>query len=100
LKKLPDISSVPFWDVHFEKTAEEYQKYSTYIISKVFDYGSLSDLIEIIRYYGKKRIKEEIVKAGSLRKKTLAFACVLFNLKPTNFKCFIRKQSSQLLWNY
>jgi hypothetical protein len=100
MKKLPIISDSAFWDVSLNKDSkDEFEKYSSYIIQKVFDFGTLNDIIQIVKYYGKKRVKKEITQVN-LKEKTISLCCVLFNLKKTNFKCYRQRQLSPKLWNY
>ncbi len=93
-----DISKIAFWDIDFEQLDE--QKNSTFIIQRIIEYGLFEEIISVIRFYGKKRVANEIVSANWLSNKTIAFCCVLFHLKPENFKCYIKKQSNPELWNY
>lgn len=92
------ISKLSFWDIDFEKLDEE--KNSQFIIQRIMEYGLFEEILSIIRFYGKKRVSEEIRNASWLGKKTLSFCCVLFHLKPTDFKCYTKKQLNQELWNY
>ncbi len=78
-KTRPGISKVAFWDINFEML--DYEKESTFIITKIFMHGTYNDIISILKYYGFKRIKNEIKKASYLDKKTLAFCCNYFGLK-------------------
>lgn len=97
-KTKPEISKVAFWNINFKML--DYEKESTFIITKIFMHGTYNDLISILKYYSFKRIKNEIKKASYLDKKTLAFCCNYFNLKKEEFKCFIERQSIPKLWDY
>jgi hypothetical protein len=100
MKRLPNISNSAFWDVKIDfNSIEELRIYNSYIIGKIFDFGTYNDIIEIIVFYGKPTIKREIVKL-TLKNKTIEFCCVLFNLKNSDFKCYRKRQSHQELWNY
>ncbi len=81
MRRLPKISNAAFWDVKIDKTSTtEFETYSSYIIQKVFDFGTLDDIIQITTYYGIERIKNEIITTN-LKKRTIALCCVLFNLR-------------------
>jgi hypothetical protein len=100
MKRLPNISKKAFWDVNLEyDSIHEFHKYKSYIIGKIFDFGTYDDIIEIIIYYGKTTIKKEVVNL-SLKNKTISFCCALFDLKKTDFKCYKKRQSNQVHWNY
>ncbi len=92
------LSAHLFWDL--DKNKLDPEKNKTYIIERVFTRGNLSDLQEIIHYYGYNVLKEEIVKAGALDKKTLNWAAFYFNLKKTDFRCYSKIQSNQIHWNF
>lgn len=100
MNSLPKISTTAFWDVQLDfNSAEEFEKYSAFIIAKIFEYGTFDDIIKIIIYYGKRRIKKEIVDSD-LKYKTISLCCVLFNLKKTDFKCYRKRLLNQTYWNY
>ncbi len=94
----PNISKLPFWDVNF--SAIDFEKDKTFVIAKVMNYGGLSDFKGAIAYYGKKTIKNEIIKATDLSKETLSFMCFYFDLKKEDFICYNRRQLMPQLWNY
>lgn len=94
----PSISKKAFWDVAFEDL--DFEKSSVYVMEKVFNYGTWTDQVEIMRYYGLPRIRKEIVKASFLRKPVLSFLCVILHLNKTDFACYRRMQSNPLPWNY
>ncbi len=100
IKRLPHISKAAFWDVNYDfNSRDQFEKYSTHIIGKVFDFGTLEDIIQVIKYYGKIRIRKEIVDVD-LKNDTITFCCLLFNLKNTDFKCYKKRQLNPPLWNY
>jgi len=66
-----DLPHTLFWDVDLEKLDNLRNK--RLIIERVFKHGDWDDLKKITRYYGIDTIKKEIVKAGNLDKKTLAW---------------------------
>ena len=95
---IPNLSKTAFWDVNFDEL--DYEKNAVFIIEKVFNYGLWPDYIAITQYYGRQRIKEEVIKGAYYKKKVLNFICKVFDLQPTDFKCYTRRQSNPLHWNY
>jgi len=87
-----------FWDIDPAKLDEEKNK--RLIIERVFTRGDLPELKELIQYYGLHTIKREIVKAGSLDKKTLKWVSDFLGISVTKFTCYTKKQSNQVHWNY
>jgi hypothetical protein len=94
----PSISKKAFWDVKFENL--DFEKNSLFIMEKVFNYGSWFDQVQIMKYYGLSRIKNEIIGANYLRNPVLSFLSVLLDIEKKEFKCYMRKQSNPLPWPY
>ncbi len=94
----PYLSKTAFWDVDFDSLDPELN--AVFIIEKVFNYGLSSDNKATMSYYGEERIKTEIVKGAYFKKKVFRFLCVIFDLEPEAFICYIRRQSQPLHWNY
>ncbi|MBX9783749.1 MAG: hypothetical protein K2X48_10705 [Chitinophagaceae bacterium] len=91
-------SKKAFWDVSFETL--DFEKSSLFIMQKVFNYGSWSDQVAILKYYGIDRIKKEIVHASYLRKPVLSFLCVIMDLQKTDFTCYTKQQLNPIPWAY
>lgn len=92
----PILSKQAFWDVDMEKI--DYEKNARYVMEKVINRGSFEDIITIKKFYGDIRIRKEIVNAGWLGDKEIYFCCAIFDLKPTDFQCYIKKQLNPQLW--
>ncbi len=84
------LSKQAFRDVDMDKL--DYEKNADYIISKVFDNGSLEDLMEIIAWYGHSKVAEALKNAPYLKETTMVFASKFFNIPISSFKCFTTKQ--------
>jgi hypothetical protein len=93
----PAISKTAFWDVDFYKIDFEHR--SLFVMEKVANYGTWADFIETVRFYGKGRFRAEIVRTAALKEDALNFVCVVFDLSPTDFKCYTRRQSQHLPWH-
>ena len=94
----PNISNVAFWDVDFSKI--DFEKDSIFVIDKVLNNGLWNDQVELIRFYGKDRIRKELKNIPYFRKDILPFITLYFNVKTTELECYMRRQSNQLHWNY
>ncbi len=88
--KKPDISAKAFWDVDFESI--DYEKNSLFVMEKVLNFGLWKDVVALFSYYGKERIKKEVVQIADLRKDTISFLSLLLHLKPSDFTCYNRRQ--------
>jgi len=87
-----------FWDINPEQI--DNIRHKRLIIESVFTLGDLSDLKEIITFYGLPTIKKEIVNAGNLDNKTLSWASLFLDIPKTHFRCYIKRQSNTTHWNY
>jgi hypothetical protein len=87
----PNISSQAFWDVNFEKI--DFNEKANFVICRVFEYGSLSDLKAVFNYYKKTQIKNAVKKAPFLRENAVAKASFLLDLPETEFKCYNTRPS-------
>jgi len=45
------------------------------------DIGMWNDVAALVRHYGRKRLKKEVVQIADPRKDTVSFLCLLLNLK-------------------
>jgi len=93
-----EFSKGLFWDV--DESKFDYEKHSGHIIPRVFMRGKLEDILQVIRYYGKEKVKDVLLNTRYLDKKTLAFSVGLFNLNKEDFRCYKFNQSIPQLWNY
>ena len=94
----PILSKQAFWDVDMEKI--DYEKKARHVIEKVIERGTEQDFINILNYYGFKKVKELALQALWLSDISINFCCTLFKVKPTDFKCYEKKQSNQQHWSF
>jgi hypothetical protein len=80
-----------FWDVDPDRLNEETNR--RLIIERVFSYGTVDELADLVTFYGLAVIRDEIKRAGSLDKKTFEFASTLLEIPKQSFKCYIEKPS-------
>ena len=95
------ISTLPkhiFWDLDIHTLDQ--QKNKTIIIERVFNRGDINDIKTIIKLYGINTIKQELIKAGFLDKKTLNWASSFLNIPKTKFQCYKKTQSAKVHWNF
>jgi hypothetical protein len=87
-----------FWDVEIDNV--DYNKYARHIINRILMRGNINDWLELKKFYGKDRIKTEMLKMRYLDKRTLNFCSFYFNIPKTKFKCYNTPQSIQELWDF
>lgn len=88
---IKDFSKYLFWDTKYNKV--DLNKHSSYIVSRVLEYGTLDDWKYIKDYYGLETIVEIARKLRTLDKKALAFISALANIPKENFRCYTIRQS-------
>ena len=89
----PILSKQAFWDVDMEKI--DYQKNALDILERVINKGSFEDFKSLCNYYGDNRICETIIHSKCLDDREINFCCVVFNLKPIDFK--YRKKTKEAI---
>ncbi len=87
--KRPNISKRAFWDIDYE--AIDWNSNSQYLIIRVIERGKLQDIINLLKYYGKEKVKNELLTASKLPQRTYNFALTYFGLKKEDFKCTISR---------
>ncbi len=85
----PNISKRAFWDI--DSSTIDWDNNSQYLIIKVIERGKLQDLFELIKYYGKEKIKKELLSASKLPQRTFDFTKTYFGLNKEDFKCSISR---------
>ena len=98
VNNLENISKHLFWDINTDLSDKEKNK--TIIIERVINRGDINDVKIIISEYGLDTIKQEIVNAGFLDKKTLNWVSLFLNIPKTKFRCYKKTQSKQVHWNF
>ena len=53
-----------FWDINISELS--FEDSSDWIIERVFDRGSLDEVISVINYYGKENVKKTIIGSPSI----------------------------------
>ncbi len=97
-KDKPYISKQAFWDVDFDKI--DYEKHDRFVVEKVIERGKHQDFLNILKFYGFKRVKTLALNAVWLSDSSINFCCTLFHVNPTDFKCYEKKQLNRAHWNF
>ena len=97
LNILKSINPQYFWDVDFFKL--DPIKSRRIIIERVFTLGTSKEIAQIIEFYGKEIVLNELKNLQYLDSKTLNFISLFFNTPLHLFKCYTRKQLMSQHWN-
>jgi fido (protein-threonine AMPylation protein) len=92
-----DFSKHLFWDV--DLNGFELNKYQSFFIQRVLEYGNMKDWQLIKKLYGMEAIKNAALNARSLDAVTLSFVSTIFKIDKTQFRCYKHRQLFQNLWN-
>ncbi len=84
------FSAYLFWDVDQNKMTSD--AYRTFVIRRVFELGTLDDLIESLALYGRDTVKETLTTADSLADNAVDLAVALFQLRPADFNVTSRNR--------
>ena len=90
MNALPQISKRTFWDVDISEHDFNYS--NDWVITRVFDRGTLDEVFSIINYYGYDFVKNALVTTqDNLPNHTILLARAIFKLNYSDFKCSERK---------
>lgn len=94
------LSKALFWDVpsdtiNIQRIANEN---INWLIERAFEYGTMKDIRYVLKWYGREKIVPVLCSAESLSKETVGFACALFELKKTDFKCYNYRRSNPIYY--
>ncbi|OFX28251.1 MAG: hypothetical protein A2033_06105 [Bacteroidetes bacterium GWA2_31_9] len=92
------LNPLYFWDVNF--LILDKKKSKRLIIERIITLGNLNEIKLLINNYGRDEVIRTICKINYLDPKTLNFFSLFFKIPKKKFKCYIRKQSIPLHWNY
>ncbi len=90
----PVLSKQAFWDVDMETI--DFEKRALYVMEQVVDWGTFSDFCSLVRFYGKERLRKEIINTQVLGDIEIHFCCAALNIKITDFKYCEKRPSRSL----
>ncbi len=87
-----------FWDTDFDKIDWDFNAQA--VIDRVLQMGTLEEFKEILKYYGKQKIREIVKNLRYMDKRPMHFASVYFDIPLEEMRCYTIRQSGQLHWDY
>ena len=104
---------MPFEDYHNHRNAEvrpsllwefdlekfDWQQMRNEVVQRVLERGRMDDFYAILNLYGVEGVKAALREIPYMNDKDMNFACVAFDLRKEELKCYTRKQSMPLHWN-
>ena len=90
MKNIPSISKLTFWDA--DVAEDDFINYPEWVITRVFDRGTLDEVFAIIEYYGFNFVKNNLITTtDNLPNHSILLARAIFKLIYTDFKCSEKK---------
>ena len=80
------MSKYLFWDVNIRNL--DYETRASFILERVFTMGMQEDEWKVNKFYGKERIRKEVVKSKALDKKTLNYLSIFYKIPKKEFVCY------------
>ena len=104
---------MPFEDYHNHRNAEvrpsllweydlekfDWQQMRNEVVQRVLERGRMDDFYAILNLYGVEGVKAALREIPYMNDKDMNFACVAFDLRKEELKCYTRKQSIPQHWN-
>ena len=95
----PDLSKIrrsTFWEIDFDSIKHlDFDRYSSYIIKRIFERGNEAEIQEIIRFYGKEKCREVIRTARNLFYAAAENAVKYLKLDKNEIKCMRNSNGTQ-----
>lgn len=93
----PNFSRRLFWEYRYDQI--DWRLEYSMIIDRVIERGTHEEWEELVRFYGKELVIKTLKDETSyLPDEIIADVCGHFNLKPTELKCYTKKQSTPRHW--
>ena len=87
MKSVPIISIQTFWDI--DPASLSFEEAAEWVILRVFDKGSLQEVLQVRDYYGSALVMKTLTSQISiLPRHSILLAKALFQLSFKDFKCF------------
>ena len=83
-----NLSAFLFWDIDINKL--DYDKRASFVLERVFTMGMQEDEWKVNKYYGKERIRKEVIKSKVLDKKTLNYPSIFYEIPKEDFACYTK----------
>ncbi len=87
-----------FWDVDVQTI--DLQKHKASVIERIVTRGRWEEFKEMLQFYGKPTVKDVVLNARWLDKRTLAFCTAVFKTPETEFRCYKLAQLNPEHWDY
>ena len=87
-----------FWDVDVQTI--DLQKHKASVIERIVTRGRWEEFKDMLQFYGKPTVKDVVLNARWLDKRTLAFCTAFFKTPETELRCYKLAQLNPEHWDY
>ena len=87
---IDSLSPFIFWDTSITRIDPE--QHQRFVIVRVMERGTMRDVLTVWRHYGASRIREALLQAPSLDKRTITYFANQFNIPRESFRAW-RKEA-------
>lgn len=92
------VNKAILWEYDVDSPSWDWQKMKRIVVQRVIEYGRLQDWYAMFQMYGgHNNVRSIILEIPYLTPKSMAFVCVLFDIKKDDLKCYKREQSRKRL---
>lgn len=81
----PALSRRAFWDVDLKQL--DFDRYPEFTVVRAMERGTSNDIREVIRYYGRYKVKSILTNSERLMPRAQVISRRLFLLHDSDFKC-------------
>jgi hypothetical protein len=76
-----NLNRALFWDVNEDRIADVLKNSKDWVTLRVFEYGTLNEIFELIELYGAPAVKEILQRATRIKPVTRAMARLVLDLE-------------------
>ncbi|WP_394336929.1 DUF6922 domain-containing protein [Chitinophaga dinghuensis] len=81
----PSLSKRAFWDIDLKQL--DFDRYPEFTVVRAMERGTSSDIREVIRYYGRDKVKYILTNSDRLLPRAQVISRRLFHLHNSDYKC-------------
>jgi hypothetical protein len=87
------------WDMDLKKF--DMQKGRSIVVERVIERGRMEDFYTLFKMYGGvDKVRDIVKEVHYLSPRNIAFACMVFDLKKEELRCYTRRRSQTIPWDY
>ena len=97
MHKSAEVRPSLWWE--YDLSNFDWQQMRNEVVQRVLERGRMDDFYAILNLYGEEGVKAALREIPYMNDKDMNFACIAFDLRKEDLRCYIRKQLMPLHWN-